>query len=75
MIMNVAPYTSFEHLICDIGMQVKKGQREEAVLYDVFPKHVADALVAGRKVCCCNECSIVWCICGGIAAQKSIIFL
>ncbi len=29
--------------------QVKK-RREEAVLYDVFPRHIADALVAGRKV-------------------------
>mmetsp|Transcript_51963 Transcript_51963/g.108521 ORF Transcript_51963/g.108521 Transcript_51963/m.108521 type:complete len:1378 (-) Transcript_51963:103-4236(-) len=30
--------------------QVKKSRREEAVLYDVFPRHIADALVAGRKV-------------------------
>ena len=30
--------------------QVKKSRREEAVLYDVFPRHIADALVAGKKV-------------------------
>ncbi len=29
---------------------MKKSRREEAVLYDVFPRHIADALVAGRKV-------------------------
>ena len=30
--------------------QVKKNRREEAVLYYVCPRHIADALVAGRKV-------------------------